>query len=96
MEKDPIENRLKRIEGKLTLLLGASLVQTFLLAIIAVGYFLPSTFTLGFLCVLLILFVFYFHRQIPAWFGWISRYIYAQILSAQNPDSIKDWKEVRK
>ena len=92
MEKDPIEYRMKRIEWKLTLLLGTSIVQAVLLAIIAIGYFLPSTFTLVAACILMVLFVIFFHRQIPGWFGHISRYVYAQILDAQNPNSIKDLK----
>ena len=89
-DADQASLRLKKVERKLNLLIGVSIFQCVLLAVIAVGYFLPSTFTLVLFAALAILFVFVFHKQIPGWTGSLSRYLFAQMLDSQKTDSMKD------
>jgi Flp pilus assembly protein TadB len=86
---DSADLRLKKVERKLSLLIGVSICQCVLLAVIAVGYFLPSTFTLVLFAALAILFVFVFHKQIPGWIGNLSRYVFAQMIDSQKSDSMK-------
>ena len=52
MGQDPVESRLTKIERRLNVLIVVAVVQAVLLAIIAVSYFVPSTFTLITCCVL--------------------------------------------
>ena len=89
---DPIETRLGKIERRLNILIGAAVVQAVLLAVIAVGYFVPSTFTLITCCILIGVFVVVFRKQIPGWLGKFSRFFFAKIMEVQEPDSLKDAK----
>ena len=82
-EKQAVDVRLKKIESKLSILMVVGIVQSALLAIIAVGYFMPTTFTLIMMLGLLIGFVFVFHKQIPRWTGNLTRWFFSQLLSAQ-------------
>jgi hypothetical protein len=75
---DSADLRLKKVERKLSLLIGVSICQ-----------FLPSTFTLVLFAALAILFVFVFHKQIPGWIGNLSRYVFAQMIDSQKSDSMK-------
>lgn len=92
MQKEPLETRLHRLEWRLNLLIGIVLIQIGLTLILLVQSFLPSTATLVFISVLLVILVVIFHKQIPGWFGNISRYVFAQLLSAQKPGTYKDVK----
>ena len=92
MDKNPIESRLKTIEWRLNILIGVSIVQVVLLSVIAIGYFFPSAFTLISMCILLVIFLFAFHKQIPNWLGSFTRYLFSQLLDSQKTDSAKEMK----
>ena len=92
MGQDPVDSRLTKIERRLNMLIVVAVIQAVLLAIIAVSYFVPSTFTLITCCILLGVFAVVFRKQIPACFGKFSRYFFAQIMDVQEPDSVKDVK----
>jgi hypothetical protein len=92
MGQDPDNSRLAKIERRLNILIGVAVVQAVLLAIIAVSYFVPSTFTLITCCILVGAFVVVFRKQIPGWLGKFSRYFFTKIRDMQEPDSVKDLK----
>lgn len=92
MEQDRYENRFRRIERKLNLLLGIAAIQLVVMLFIVVKLFLPSTFTLVLILIFLAVFLFVFRNQIPSWFGSASRYLFSQLVSAQKSDSMKDMK----
>ena len=91
---DPNEERFKRIERKLSLLVILSGVQLLMLTLIGIGFlmneFLPSTLTLVLLTIIVVGGLFLFRKQIPSWFGSFSRYVFARMLSAQKPGTTKD------
>lgn len=92
MGQDPDNSRLAKIERRLNVLVVVAVIQAVLLAIIAVSYFVPSTFSLIICCILVGAFVVVFRKQIPGWFGKFSRFLFAKIMEIQEPDSVKDMK----
>lgn len=92
MGQDPDNSRLTKIERRLNVLIVVAVIQAVLLAIIAVSYFVPSTFTLIVCCILAGAFVVVFRKQIPGWVGKFSRFFFARIMEIQEPDSVKDVK----
>lgn len=82
INSDPSDLRFKRIERKLLFVLALCGVQTALLVVIAISYFLPSVFSLVQTLVVLgvIGFVIYAYRKkIPTWFGNASRFVFSHL-----------------
>lgn len=92
MGHEPEDYRLAKIEWRLNVLILVAIIQAVLLTIIAVSYFVPSSFTLIIGCVLIGVFAVVFRKQIPGWFGKFSRFFFAQIMEIQESDSLKDVK----
>lgn len=94
MKNDPNESRFRRIESKLRLLIGLSIVQSVVIAVLAaclfMKQFMPSTLSLVLVLVGMAIFLYVFRTQIPAWFGNASRFVFAQLFEAQKSDSMKD------
>ena len=90
---DPNEQRFKRIESKLRLLVILAIVQTvvigLLIGCLLLKQFMPSTLTLILAIVGLGVFAYLFRRQIPAWFGNASRLFFSQMFAAQKSESLK-------
>lgn len=94
MDHDSNETRLKRIESKLRLLVVLAVVQSIVIALLVVSLFIqqfmPSTPTLILLLIVLAVLGYVFRKQIPSWFGRISRLCFSQLVAAQKSDSMKD------
>ncbi len=94
MEESQLEHRLKRIERKVQILVALAAVQTGLLVVLVIwsvaASLVPNTPTLILILLLLGAVVYIFRRHVPRWLGNFSRMLFAQLLSAQEPDSLKD------
>ena len=91
---DKTEERFKRIERKLTILLAIAVVQAVLLALLCVSIVLSklwaSIFPTVLILVLLGAFLWIFRKQVPGWFGSASRWAFSRLLNAQKPGATKD------
>lgn len=88
MDNSPQSERaIKRLEFKMNIVLGLCVFQAFLLAMIVTAVTLSKvTYYLTFFMVvaLLAVFVYFFRRQIPGWFGSMSRAFFAQMLTTKS------------
>lgn len=93
MDKDPNQTRFLRIERKLNWLLaiglGQSVVLSFIVVWLIVSPFVPNFWTMIFLTLGLIGFLFIFRRRLPQWFGMLSRWVFSQIVAAEEKDAMK-------
>ena len=94
MDQDPNEQRFRRIESKLRLLVLLSIAQSLVILALAaclfIKQFMPTTLSLILMILVLASFLYAFRSQIPAWFGNASRFVFSQMLEAQKSDSMKD------
>jgi hypothetical protein len=91
---DPNQERFQRIERKLSLLLTIAIAQSVVILLLVVGMFvsrfLASTMPMIIFLVVTIGFLVLFRKQLPGWFGSVSRFVFSKLLSAQKPNSMKD------
>ena len=96
MENDPDEKRFERLEKKINLLTALTIGQAVLLAILVVcltiQQFMPGTLTTIMMLAAVGAVAYFFRRQIPGWFGRLSRFAFAQMFASQKSDSMKDIK----
>ena len=94
MDANDYDQRLKRIERRVQLLIGLAIAQLAcslgLLGWVIASSMMPNTLTLVLLLVAVAAFAYFFRSQIPGWFGRFSRWLFAQFLTAQEHDSVKD------
>ncbi len=90
---DPNEQRFKRIESKLRLLVILAIVQTLVICLLIgcllLKQFMPSTLTLILVFVGIGVLAYLFRGQIPTWFGNASRLFFSQMFAAQKSESLK-------
>ncbi|MEM7784127.1 MAG: hypothetical protein AAF939_05375 [Planctomycetota bacterium] len=85
------DERIARIERRISLILVISVVQT--VAVVAlcvcllVNKFLASTLPTVLVLVVIALLAYFFRKQIPGWFGSLSRYLFSKMLDSQKTGS---------
>ena len=93
MQDPSQENRLKRVEFKLNLVIGLCLFQTLLLAMIITATAVSKmTYYLTLITLLLVIGggAYIFRSQIPSWFGSASRMFFASLLTPKSDSQKKD------
>jgi len=93
---DSTAQRLARLEKRINLLVGITIVQAIILTIfivcLVVRQFMPSTLSLILMLIALAGFLYFFRARVPGWIGNFSRFVFAQMFAAQKSDSMKDIK----
>lgn len=89
MNPDPTE-QLRRIERKLNVLTVICGAQAVVLALLVVSQYFAKTIQILLWLTLFGFLIYMFRRQIPGWFGVASRFVFAQLASAEKSHSSKD------
>lgn len=88
------EQKLKRLERRVNLLVVLGIVQSVLLCFIAfatmIEQLIPSSMTLILILIVLGVAIYFLRSYIPGWFGAMSRFFFAQMLEPKTEPMKKD------